>query len=471
VKSAKVMGRVFPPHQNYQGMYGSRRQTMKNRQEFLLFFSVIILVAFSQLQGSIFTKSTDLPNPKRIDGSGLANVPPVDDAIMFMQEKIRANPEDAVSYTLLGELYLRQAREAGDISAYKRAEESLEDALALLPGYSPAGSSLASVYYSTHDFSKALDLAEQVYESNAKNTQARIIVADSYLSMGDYEMAESIYTEIGADNPTPPVLARLANIAELRGDSNEALSLIRRAAGDTLRSGSTKENAAWYLLRVGDIYFNQGDIKMAGEFYEASLRVFNDYYLALAGMGKVYTAEGKYDKAIAYYHHAINIVPQPDFLAALGDLYIANGQPGQAELQYEVVDYIGRLASPNQQVYNRQLANFYSDHDMKLDQALELSLAELDSRKDVYGYDAAAWAYYKNSNYKDAQTMMDLALALGTRDARLYYHAGMIAFALHDNEKAGQYLDQAMTINPHFSILQAGEAQNTLTSLRSMAAK
>jgi tetratricopeptide (TPR) repeat protein len=108
---------------------------------------------------------------------------------------------------------------------------------------------------------------------------------------------------------------------------------------------------------------------------------------------------------------------------------------------------------------------------MKLDQALELSLAELDSRKDVYGYDAAAWAYYKNSNYKDAQTMMDLALALGTRDARLYYHAGMIAFALHDNEKAGQYLDQAMTINPHFSILQAGEAQNTLTSLRSMAAK
>jgi len=452
-------------------IFEMRRDLMKTRQATLLLFSVLVLITFSQIIGRIFSGPPDLPNPRRINGESLANVPPVEDAIQFMQDKIRANPEDAVSYTLLGDLYMRQARETGDISAYQRAKESLHKALELLPCNSTAGSSLASVYYATHDFEKALDLAEQIYESNPKNSQARIVVADAYLSLGNYQEAETIYNEIGDINLTPPILARLANLAELKGNPDEALILIRTAAGNTLRSGGTKENAAWYLLRVGDIYFNQGEIKYAGEFYEASLRVFNDYYLALAGLGKVRAAEGKFDEAIDYYQRAIHIVPQPDFIAALGDLYTITDQPDQAQIQYKTVEYIGKLAVLNQQVYNRQLANFYSDHDINLDESLRLALAELDSRKDIYGYDAAAWAYYKNGRYNDAQAMMEQALSLGTRDARLYYHAGMIAYALQNNGQARQYLDQALEINPHFSILQSVEAQKTLQSLQEIATK
>ena len=444
---------------------------MKKHQGILLLSFVLMMIAYSQISGMLFSRTKDLPNPRQIDGTSLANIPPVEDAISFIQGKIRENPEDAVSYTLLGDLYLRQARETGDVSAYQRAEESLNKALDLLPGYSPAGASLASAYYSTHDFEKALDLAERVYQSNTKNLHARIVVADSYLALGEYETAEAIYNEIGETDSSPPVLARLANLAELQGDPDKALTLIRRAAGDTLRSGGTKENAAWYLLRVGDIYFNHGEIKLAGEFYEASLRVFDDYYLALAGLGKVSAAVGSYDEAITYYQKAASIVPQPDILAALGDLYTVTDQPQQAELQYRTVEYIGELASLNRQVYNRQLANFYSDHDVNVEKALQLALAELDSRKDIYGYDAAAWAYYKNGDYEEAQGLMDRALALGTQDARLYYHAGMIAYALRLSDQSRQYLELALSINPHFSILQSIDAQKTLELLQTTAAR
>jgi tetratricopeptide (TPR) repeat protein len=365
----------------------------------------------------------------------------------------------------LGEQYIRQARETGDMSNYHRAEQMLNQSLEMLPNYAPAKTALASIYYAQHDFNRSLDLAEQVYESNYKNLQARIIVADSYLSLGQYEQAEVIYEEISDANLTPPILARFANLAELKGDSDQALLLIRRAAGQTLQSGGTKENAAWYLLRVGDIYFNQGEIKLAGEFYQASLRLFNDYYLAYAGLGKVHAAQGSYKEAIADYQKAVNIVPQPEFLAALGDLYWVTGQPDQAKIQYDTVEYIGKLAQLNQQIYNRQLANFYSDHNLKLEEALQLALSELELRKDVYGYDAAAWAYYKNGKFNEAQEMMDSALALGTQDARLFYHAGMIAHALHHDEQALQYLKLALEINPHFSIMHAREAQQTLLSL------
>jgi tetratricopeptide (TPR) repeat protein len=444
---------------------------MNKRRAVLLLLSVLTLIVYSQI-GGVFSGSRDsLPDPEKIDGSALANVPPVADAIQAIQKRVKQNPRDAVSYTLLGELYIRQARETGDVSAYQRAEESLGRALELLPSYSPASSSLASVYYAQHEFRQALGLAEQVYENNPKNSQARIIMADSYLSLGDTQQAEAIYAELAQTNTTPPLLARIAYLEELKGNPDQALELIRRAAGEALDAGGTKENVAWYLLRVGDMYFNAGDIRESAKFYAGSLRIFDNYHLALAGLGKVRAAEGKYDEAITYYQRAVNIIPTPELLAALGDLYTITDQPAQAQLQYETVEYIGKLGALNQQVYNRQLANFYSDHDMNPKEALRLALAELEVRKDIYAYDAAAWAHYKNGHFEEAQALMDQALALGTRDAQLHFHAGMIALALGDEAQSRAYLEQALTINPHFSILYASEAQKTLQSLQNIESK
>ena len=441
---------------------------MSNRKAFLFFLSIVFLMAYSRFSAA---DPAGLPDTKDIDGSTLGSVPSVDVAIKTFQARIKQNPGDGVSYTLLGDQYIRQARETGDVSAYQGAEESLLRALELLPNYSPAGSSLASVYYAQHEFWKALHLAEQVYENNPKNSQARIIMADSYLSLGDYKQAELIYDQLAEANATPPLLARIAYLEELKGNTDRALELMRRAAGDALDSGGTKENAAWYLLRVGDVYFNMGNLIESGEFYQASLRVFDGYHLALAGLGKARAAEGKYDEAIDYYQHAVNIVPQPEFLAALGDLYTITEQPERAQLQYATVEYIGKLAAFNQQVYNRQLANFYSDHDLKLDEALRLALTELEFRKDIYGYGAAAWAHYKNGNFEQAQVLMDEALALGTRDARLYFHAGMIALALGDEPQAREYLEQTLAINPRFSILDADQARETLEALQNTETK
>jgi tetratricopeptide (TPR) repeat protein len=270
---------------------------------------------------------------------------------------------------------------------------------------------------------------------------------------------------------TPPVLARLAAFEELKGNTQKALTLMRRAAWDALQGGGTKESIAWYVLRVGDMYFNMGQYKEASHYYEAALRIFENYHLALAGLGKSAAAQGNYEEAIKYYRQATDRVPQPEYLAALGDLYTVTDQPEQAKSQYETVEYIGKLAEINQQVYNRQLANFYSDHDIHLKEALKLALVELESRKDVYGYDAAAWAHYKNRNFKEAQVLMKQAMALGTRDARLYYHAGMIAHALGNDQAARQALEEAMAISPHFSVLHANELRATLQTLQNKAAR
>lgn len=441
---------------------------MNKRKAILFLLFIFAILAYSQFNGSAVDAS-GLPDAEDINGDILVNIPPVNDAIKSFQNRVKQNPNDAVSYTLLGELYARQARETGDVSGYQRAEAALQQSLKLLPGYSPAGASLASVNYAQHNFDQALEIAEQVYQSNPKNTSALLIMGDAYLSLGNYEQAEAIYLELEEMDATSPVLARLANLEELKGNPEKALRLIRLAASDALRSGGTRESVAWYLLRVGDVYFNMGEIKESGAYYEASLRVFENYHLALAGLGKVRAAEGKYEDAIRYYQQAVNIVPQPDFLAALGDVYMLTDNPDEAQIQYETVEFIGKLAALNKQIYNRQLANFYSNHDLHLDEALHLALTELDSRKDVYGYDAAAWAQYKNGNFKEAQALMDQALALGTHDATLYYHAGMIALELQNETQAREYLGKTLEINPHFSILYSEKAQKTLKTLQAGA--
>lgn len=54
---------------------------------------------------------------------------------------------------------------------------------------------------------------------------------------------------------------------------------------------------------------------------------------------------------------------------------------------------------------------------------------------------------------------------MGTRDARLFYHAGMIHAALGRVGDARAYLQRAVALNPHFDLLHAAQARRTLARL------
>jgi Tfp pilus assembly protein PilF len=50
-------------------------------------------------------------------------------------------------------------------------------------------------------------------------------------------------------------------------------------------------------------------------------------------------------------------------------------------------------------------------------------------------------------------------------DARLFYHAGMIAQAAGDKDQARKYLQRALLLNPKFEPLQTEICRKTLESL------
>jgi Flp pilus assembly protein TadD len=90
---------------------------------------------------------------------------------------------------------------------------------------------------------------------------------------------------------------------------------------------------------------------------------------------------------------------------------------------------------------------------------------ELVGRKDVYGYDAYAWALYRAGRAAEAALPMKKALPLGTVDPLLEFHAGAIARVAGDAAGARRHLQRALKIDPRFHVRYAGEARSTLASL------
>jgi tetratricopeptide (TPR) repeat protein len=216
----------------------------------------------------------------------------------------------------------------------------------------------------------------------------------------------------------------------------------------------------------GEQFFLLGDLKSAERDETASLESFPHYHRALAAMAQIRAAQSRYPEAIALYKQAIAIIPLPLYIAALGDVCTAAGDSASAEKQYQLVEFIGKLSAINQQVFNRELALFYADHDRSLPQALALAQKELEVRHDVYTSDALAWALLKNHQPEKAREAMTQALRMGTRDAIMEYHAGMIEAALGDKQKAAAHLQRALAINPHFHVLFAPQAAKTLAQLQ-----
>jgi len=388
-----------------------------------------------------------------------------DEMVKFWQARFERDPRDFISLTFLGDALIRKARETGDVSEYERADATLQKALKLHPNYEVAQAYLSVVQYVKHDFLGALDLASQVYSAHPNAIQALATIGDAQLELGRYTEAETTYQQLYEKAPSAPVYTRLARLAWLHGKPTDALNLMQQAIADSDETGLAGENAAWYHFQLGELYFNTGQLEKADAQYTVALKAFDNYYLALAGRGKVRAARGNYQEAITFYEKAVSIIPQPDLLAALGDLYMLTGDAVKAKQEYDTVEFIGKLQAINQVIYNRQLALFYANHNLNLEKSLVIAQKELEHRKDIYAYDTYAWALYKNNHYSQAAEMMKYAMKLGTRDAMLYYHAGMIYRALDEDKQADQMLSQALAINPHFDLMQAPIARSNLTDI------
>ena len=364
----------------------------------------------------------------------------------------------------LGRLELERARLTGDVDGYTRATRALTRAYRIAPNDAEVGTTLAGARFTIHDFVGALQLADAIYAATGR-PGALVVRGDAELELGRYDAATADYRQLAALVPgTSGTQVRQARLAFLTGHLDEAERLALAAESDARQEGAFGATLAWYAAFRGRLALDAGRYDEAARRYARAVRLAPDYHLAVAGLAQATAAQGHLGDAIALYRRAIRLVPEPTYMAALGDLEMLAGDTDRATTHYGTVEAIATLAR-SRGLYDRQLAVFFADHDTRLADALGIMETSITTRGDVYGYDALGWTLYRLNRLADARTASDRALALGTPDARLWFHAGMISAALGDDARARAELSRALAISPNFDLLLAPVARDTLAGL------
>lgn len=387
-------------------------------------------------------------------------------AIRFLEARVKNDPDDFIAANKLQGYYLLRLRETGNVTWLDLATRTAQASLKAMPAEQNVGglAGLAQAEFAAHEFAAARDHAKQLIELDGNKGYPYQMLTDALLELGDYEGAEKAWRESQQrDRNSVAALTRQARLADLRGQTELAARYYTAAvAGATKQVPASRETLAWCRWQLGEHAFNQGDYTTAEKHYRDALVTYPDYYRALAGLGKTLAARGDLAGAIGQYERVVNILPEPSFVAALGDLYKLNGREKEAQAQYALVEQSGKLSQAKGNLYNRQLALFYADHDLKTTEAFALAKKEYEARRDVFGADALAWTAFKAGHLAEAQTASQEALRLGTKDARMLYHAALIAHAAGDLPTAVKQLKQALQLNPQFDPLQAAIARSAL---------
>ncbi len=433
---------------------------MRNR--ILIATSVLVAAVAGALLGGVFRESSSA-------ASALAGSQAAEDfsagfslnastasLVSNLQSRLRVNPKDEHSYALLGLAYQQRARETGDPSWYPKSEGALRQALRLDSRDYLAVSGLGALALSRHRFRDGLALGEQARTLNPYSARSYGVIGDALVELGRYPEAFRAFDTMNRLRPSLSSYARASYGRELLGQTAAAIKAMKLAVDAATGSA---EPTAWTHVQLGKLYWNHGRLALAEREFRIALRLFPGYAYGFDALAQVLAAKGRYAQAIALERRAVEAIPLPQYVTALGDLYRATGRPVLARRQYALIGAIEKLLNANGVKTDLEIALFQLDHGIAVRHALDRArLARVD-RPSIDGDDVLGWALARNGRCHEALRYSRHALRLGTRDALKFFHRGMIERCLGHDRAARAWLRQALELNPHFSLLWSPVAE------------
>jgi tetratricopeptide (TPR) repeat protein len=346
-----------------------------------------------------------------------------DERIAFYEKSLKETPHDPVVQAGLASAFIQKMRETTDFAYLNRAAAIVDKMLAADPKSYDGIRLSAEIETHRHNFPRAAELASNLIERNPSDAGALGLLGDSLMELGQYDAAGEAYRQMVAIAPNLTSYNRIAYHRFVTGDAEQALNWMAMAVA----AGSpTAENLAWCLVEFGDMLSKTGRTEDARIAYDQALKTLPGYHRAHAALGRLLAADGKFAEAEAHYRKAQAVIPLPEYAGALETIYVKLGKTAEAGQQRALIDVIDKLGRANGEKGNRALALAYADQNRNLDRALELIRGELDTRKDVYTYDALSWVLFRSGHQKEAEDASRKALAQHTPEPMFLYHAGMI---------------------------------------------
>jgi tetratricopeptide (TPR) repeat protein len=400
------------------------------------------------------------PAPVRTAGGG-AQV-----AISDLQTRLGATPDDPGLLTRLGEAYLLRARETADPSWFTKAAQALDRSQALAPDRPATLTGLGLLALSRHDFSAALDLGQRAHALDPASAQPLGVVVDAQVELGRYAEATETAQKMLDRRPSLASLSRASYLRELHGDVPGAITAMTQAA--IAGAGSAPSDVAYVETLLGDLHLGAGSLAEAEGAYRRALQR-TDSPAAEVGLARVAAARGDLADAAVLLEEVTGRLPQPAWLALLGDVHAALGRPSDAAAQYDLVRRVEDLNRANGVAVDLELARFEADHarDPGADalDSVAMARAAQVTRPTVFADDTLAWALRQAGQPAEALAHAQAAVRLGTADALFWYHLATIEADLGRVDDARDHLARALSTTPHLTVRDLPAARDLAARL------
>lgn len=183
-------------------------------------------------------------------------------------------------------------------------------------------------------------------------------------------------------------------------------------------------------------------------------------------MGANHQQLKEYDQALVYYRKSLELTPEEDvttrsqLVAAIGDIFYAREMSDSAFTYYK--EAIG--LDPDNLLALNNFAYYLAEKEQDLDQAERYSAICVRANPDNdTAIDTYAWIFYKKKDYVKAKEWIDRAVSLEAENpqSEVLHHAGDIYFMNQEPDKAVEFWEKALKLDPENKTLQKKIRQRT----------
>ena len=374
-----------------------------------------------------------------------------DREISQFQQRIREGRNVELWLDRLGWAFVAKARESFDPGFYKVAEQCARCIEKRNPQSQEAMLLRAHVLQSLHRFKESEALARRLVQQRGLSFDYGLL-GDALMEQGKLGDAVEAYQRMMNLKPDLRAYARAAHMRWLKGDLEGAIEAMQLAV--SAASPSDAESASWVNTRLAFYEFQAGRLNEAEQRCALALSLQDNYPPTLLLKGKMLLDQSRFGEAVDALQNAVKLDPLPEYQWTLAEALRAASRENEASGIEVQLRKHGASSDP------RTLALYLATRHESPETALRLARAELESRSDVFTHDALAWSLAAAGNVAEALSEMQRALAEGTQDARLLFHAGVIASQAGHSADAERWLRKASELSHLLLPSERNELQN-----------
>ncbi len=414
-------------------------------------------------------------------------------AIAILQQQCEKQPKNWMARFQLGQAYEKSGND-------RLAAEAYAESVNIEPNNGNIRYKLATVYTGLHQHEKAREQLEEAIKLEPVRPESLLLLGEVYQTLTKRDEAAPMFEEAihmlrKEKDEKPQDSSTWAALGEAYGraeEHDEAIAALRKAielAGDTpdfrlhillarslsgtgqieaanqeYRKAAARleeaieknpEDADTYL-RLGLVYQSLYDYSKAAEALSKGIELAggNASYTSHVALADVLSKSGKSEQARAQYETAYSILSQrikdhPEDVFAyymLGNVCDRLDKVEECEQNYRKATELDPYFAS---AYNN-LGYTLIERGVRIEEAMKLVEKALELEPDSGAFvDSLGWGYFKQGKLDEALTELLRALNLENTDPTIYDHIGDVYKAKDMINKAIEYWQKALDMNPH----------------------